>query len=807
MAITRDNHYVPIWYQRGFLEPLHQKLAYRDLRPPTHPLPNGSVRYGKSRFMSSPKQCFFERDLYTTFFGSVLIDEIEQRLFGKIDAEGAPAIKAFTGTDVAAWRKHFQSLFRFIDAQKLRTPKGLDWLRAQYPSLSQNQLMMEMQEIQAMHCTIWTEGVREIVSAQDAEVKFIVSDHPVTIYNHAAPPEAAGCVYPLDPPIALKASQTIYPLNREFCLILSNLEYAKDPTVAPLEKRTFARNYRNTMVRTDNFIRTRRLSTREVQNINCIIKARAFRFIAGGKEDFLDADREPGESWSALGQVLRPPEKEVWRFGGKLFASFDDGRVHYQDEFGRTEDEAIYLKKRLPVSEPSPRDFCPCGSGLAYRECCKPLPASRRPSWSERGIRERNLMLRNGILKVLALDEGKDWVAVRRDITNEQIKDIYSIYQALWPLETDILRLLPKPDGRPRAVYTGLPHPMAVADFALSTALYFGEVIIENPLLHAGIIRKTFNPINNPESYHQEIIKTVFLFLTLIPLVEAGHINLIPDPCIFDAHLREQMMQMAERRSADLQLTPDADPRIMRLMNLDFKRNIMSMPHERLKTQLRKISPELDEAKLKEILESIRQVRESDPLATIKDGLYEGKDTGQLTLSKLAPNFEMSLYIAQATGASIVTDSPFRWQEILRAVRQQGGDARLDMQAFAQAISRVPWGFPNEVTGFLRAAGTGAFASYPGLIRDVSAYASKIADRGRKPNWEAHAASRFAKIHQEAQKRLRKQASPYSLGTVRGVFPLGGIRDNTVNRLLLMSGSDHHLQSVPAAFFIEPSDQ
>jgi hypothetical protein len=81
------------------------------------------------------------------------------------------------------------------DIQKIRTPKGLDWLKAQYPALTQNELMFEMQGIGMMHCTIWTEGVREIVSAEDADVKFIISDHPVTIYNHAVPPEARMCAY------------------------------------------------------------------------------------------------------------------------------------------------------------------------------------------------------------------------------------------------------------------------------------------------------------------------------------------------------------------------------------------------------------------------------------------------------------------------------------------------------------------------------------------------------------------------------------------------------------------------------------
>jgi hypothetical protein len=39
---------------------------------------------------------------------------------------------------------------------------------------------------------------------------------------------------------------------------------------------------------------------------------------------------------------------------------------------------------------------------------------------------------------------------------------------------------------------------------------------------------------------------------------------------------------------------------------------------------------------------------------------------------------------------------------------------------------------------------------------------------------------------------------------VLSMFPMGGLQDNTVNRLLLMSSSEHHLPNVPMAFFIKP---
>ena len=805
MSITRDNHYVPIWYQRGFIEPGAGQLAYRHLQPEMHILADGSSRPGRSSFKSSPKQCFVQRDLYSTFFGTLVDDEIERRLFGAIDTDGAPAIRAFIGEDVREWHAHFETLFRFIDIQKLRTPKGLAWLRAQYPRLSQNQLMVEMQAMQAMHCTIWSEGVREIVSAADSAVKFIISDHPVTVYNHAVPPEAAACRYPLDPSIALKASQTIYPLDRDHCLILTNLEYAKDEGATPTEKRTFARNFRTSMVRTDAFPRLRRLGDDEVRQINRIIKARAHRYVAAGREEWLDPDAGDAAPWSELRGVLRPPERALFGFGGEMFAKFEDGSVHYQDQFGRTEKHSDHLEKEVLEADVRPGDACGCGSGIAFKACCKPLPTRLRPSWKERSIRERNLTLCRAISDILGLDKGLDWLGVRRAITDDKIRDVHGIYKTLWPIETDILQLLPKPDGRPRAVYTGSLHPQAIMEFALGSSLYFGEVLIENPFVHAGHIRPEFNPIDNPRAYHQEFVKTVVLFMTLMPLVETGYVNMIPDPTVFDLHLHEKMLHLARRRSQSMKISIDGEPRAKELIERDMRRILMSMPDEGMRGQLRRMSPELDDGKVEEVVAYMRQVRDEDPLAAVHDGLLDGSG-GQFNLAKMGPNFEMALYIAQATGASIVTDSPTRWREIQMAVARQGGGQPMATPNFTKALASMPLGFVNSVEDFFEIAQTRAFDGYPSLLRDAFKYVAEIDGRGVKPNWEAGLASRLTRLNRESQLQLRKKVKSFTLGTVHGLFPAGGIQDNTVNRLLLMSSSEHHLPSVPMAFFIEAAN-
>jgi hypothetical protein len=73
-------------------------------------------------------------------------------------------------------------------------------------------------------------------------------------------------------------------------------------------------------------------------------------------------------------------------------------------------------------------------------------------------------MFMNAISDVLELDGQKDWTQVRLQMTDNKVSEIYALYAQLWPLETDILSLLPKPDGSPRAVYTGCIHPQTIMD-------------------------------------------------------------------------------------------------------------------------------------------------------------------------------------------------------------------------------------------------------------------------------------------------------------------------------------------------------
>ena len=113
-------------------------------------------------------------------------------------------------------------------------------------------------------------------------------------------------------------------------------------------------------------------------------------------------------------------------------------------------------------------------------------------------------------------------------------------------------------------------------------------------------------------------------------------------------------------------------------MEEDNRRSIMLMPPDAMRRQLRKLNPDINEEQVEADMRFAVRKRELDPLAVLQEGSLEGgKEGGQMNMFKLAPNFEMTMYLAQATGACIVTDSPFRWSEVKGAIRRrvQSGNA------------------------------------------------------------------------------------------------------------------------------------
>ena len=318
-----------------------QTAYYRlDITPKCIETPSGNVIKKGEILHKGTGKFFYETDLYTTRYYNIANDEIEKYLFGKIDNKGSAAIKAMASPNwMREIRPHIVNYYEYLDAQRLRTPKGLAWLIKIINPRNHSDLLLKMQEVRRLHCTMWAEASMEIVSAEKSDIKFIVSDNPVTLYNSAFYPGDRQCKFPNDPGIELKGTRTIFPLDLNHCAVITNLEYARSPGKNKAKKpRTNPRYFNKTIIKYDDIIRERSLNEQQVLSINYILKSRAQRYIAAAKKDWLYPEMTlTKKDWCHLDKTFVSKSDKLLERNSEIFiGGGKDGRLlATQDEFGR----------------------------------------------------------------------------------------------------------------------------------------------------------------------------------------------------------------------------------------------------------------------------------------------------------------------------------------------------------------------------------------------------------------------------------------------------------------------------------------
>lgn len=111
---------------------------------------------------------------------------------------------------------------------------------------------------------------------------------------------------------------------------------------------------------------------------------------------------------------------------------------------------------------------------------------------------------------------------VRRELSEDQVSRIYGFYSILWPRDTDIYALLPKPDGSFRGLYTGILDVRVISENALPMAAIFDEFLIETPIVNPNNVKPEFSPIKSPIKYKYQALKIFSLCLRWSHLLGAA---------------------------------------------------------------------------------------------------------------------------------------------------------------------------------------------------------------------------------------------------------------------------------------------
>jgi hypothetical protein len=326
---------VPEWYQKRFLANGKHTYWYLDKNPVVIPGSNGKRR--RNLLPWGPPSCFAQDDLYTVKWGTEANVDIERFFFGKVDDKAKEAVEFFGNFapgDVSP--DAFKALLRYMSLQKLRTPKGLGFLSQFKRGRTVNDRLILMQEWQDLYCALWTECVWQIADCAKSPTKFIISDHPVTVYNRDCFPGSNVCRGFADPDIRLVATHTYFPLSISHVLMLTNLAWVRNPYQQERRVRPNPALFRDTFFNFTDIQSFRSLSEQEVREINYITKTRSLRYVAGAEKEWLFPEQFlPSTHWSRFGRglLLMPEPREIF-MGGQVMIGYEGGGSEAFGEYG-----------------------------------------------------------------------------------------------------------------------------------------------------------------------------------------------------------------------------------------------------------------------------------------------------------------------------------------------------------------------------------------------------------------------------------------------------------------------------------------
>ncbi|OIQ75962.1 hypothetical protein GALL_423640 [mine drainage metagenome] len=403
---------------------------------------------------------------------------------------------------------------------------------------------------------------------------------------------------------------------------------------------------------------------------------------------------------------------------------------------------------------------------------------------------------------ILGLDKGKTWEDVRRNLNDDQVKEIHEAFGSLWTKDTEIASLLPRPNQNiSRGIYLGTIDPRTVATNAIGLLTYVDEIILPNPFINPVYIRPEHSPTHSPAHHKEQTIKNVILLLTLEPFIHAGMIHLIPDPMDFNEEFRRSVWSMADERTKNWEPSEEDIQQFKYLNTDDFKRSICRLPEQSQRRQLRQADPDIKDEMIEKVLALMKKQHEEDPLALLQP-MELDQDNAQLKIVK-GFNLEVALFLAGLTGAFVYTDMLLHWRHLHEHTRAGSThQTNASWSPVTYAIKTITFPMQYDVKKLM---GDRLSGGQSGLIRSlITRLLGSMLNNSTPASLNPMVTQLDSAVKRMQQKWQEQEQFSESVLDMQFEFsvPAAGFENNTVRRLIVTFGRAKDIRIVPIAMLL-----
>lgn len=350
-------------------------------------------------------------------------------------------------------------------------------------------------------------------------------------------------------------------------------------------------------------------------------------------------------------------------------------------------------------------DLCPCGTGKKFKQCCHEKVdwngifrsgSDWRPYLSIRG---RNLHFVNRIAEILQLDSHKNLADYKNGFTENAVREIHEAIFEVWAPNSDITTILQSTSDDVSGLYIGDYDIEYISRGIVRHSIYANKILVVDPFVYPISVRDEYNPILEPAQYRTQTLKNVNFWLSLLPWIESGLIEIIRTPADFDRRLNWESMQRQRKKfeeTAELKEASERSVEELKERHMEKQKQthlILSAPDSYIEGLIKKLGLEKDGYTAKDFLKYVNKQRESDP--NFLEPVGPGSD-GQLHMMSTGASYDIAQLTASITKSYLVTDIYYKWREIEIDRSKNNAENRV-WSPFAKAFQESPLKFLNNL--------------------------------------------------------------------------------------------------------------
>jgi len=317
--------------------------------------------------------------------------------------------------------------------------------------------------------------------------------------------------------------------------------------------------------------------------------------------------------------------------------------------------------------------------------------------------RGKNKLFLHLVLGALQIDTEKGPLArpdFKRAFTSKAVREIHEAVITVWPDFSDLQRVLAGESGQTSGLYIGMYEPARVERGLTRHSLYADRILLVDPILDARRVSEQFNPLLHPGMHRTSTLKSVTLWLTLMPWIEQGLVGFVRAP----GDLNPELERAADDRTRSRH---ERHPELATLIAAsakseahgpeydEFMEDVMlTMPDDQMARKIREEQPGITEDALNSFLEHIRRRRDDHSYHLAPEAGEAGRN--ELMMVSTGTNYEQAKLISTITDSYVMTDLAPRWREI-ELDREDSGFDFSAWTPFAKAFQDVPFKFLDGV--------------------------------------------------------------------------------------------------------------